>query len=50
VIVGRHYGLDGRPATLGEIGGDLHLSPERTRALRDEALRELAAALPAPAP
>jgi RNA polymerase primary sigma factor len=50
VIVGRHYGLDGSPATLAEIGCDLDLSPERTRALRDEALRELAAALPAPAP
>ena len=49
-IVDRHYGLDGREATLGEIGGDLQLSPERTRTLKDEALRELAAALPAAAP
>jgi RNA polymerase primary sigma factor len=49
-IVGRHYGLNGRAATLTEIGSDLDLSPERTRALKDEALRELAAALPVPAP
>jgi RNA polymerase primary sigma factor len=47
-IVGRHYGLDGRAATLTEIGSDLDLSPERTRALKDEALRELAVAVPAP--
>lgn len=44
-IVGRHFGLDGEPQTLTEIAGDLHLSPERTRALKDEALRELAGEL-----
>jgi RNA polymerase sigma factor (sigma-70 family) len=49
-ILKRHYGLVGPPATLNEISGDLRLSPERTRTLKDEALRELAAALPAPAP
>ena len=46
-IVKRHYGLDGTPETLVEIASDLHLSPERTRALKDEALRELAADLTA---
>ena len=44
-IVERHFGLTGRPETLNEIAGELHLSPERTRALKDEALRELAAQL-----
>ena len=47
-IVKRHYGIDGTPETLVEIASDLHLSPERTRALKDEALRELAADLTAP--
>ena len=44
-IVRRHFGLDGEPETLAEIAADLNLSPERTRALKDEALRELAGAL-----
>jgi RNA polymerase sigma factor (sigma-70 family) len=44
-IVSRHFGLDGKPETLTEIAGDLNLSPERTRALKDEALRELAGEL-----
>jgi RNA polymerase primary sigma factor len=44
-IVERHYGIDGAPETLNEIASDLHLSPGRTRALKDEALRELAAEL-----
>lgn len=45
-IVSRHFGLDGaRPQTLTEIADDLRLSPERTRALKDEALRELASEL-----
>ena len=48
-IVKRHYGIDGTPETLVEIAADLHLSPERTRALKDEALRELAADLTAAA-
>ena len=48
-IVKRHYGIDGTPETLVEIASDLHLSPERTRALKDEALRELAADLTAAA-
>jgi RNA polymerase primary sigma factor len=41
-IVSRHFGLRSEPETLTEIAEDLHLSPERTRALKDEALRELA--------
>jgi RNA polymerase sigma factor (sigma-70 family) len=44
-IVSRHFGFDGEPQTLSEIADDLHLSPERTRALKDEALRELAGEL-----
>ena len=48
-IVKRHYGIDGKPETLVEIASDLRLSPERTRALKDEALRELAADLTAAA-
>lgn len=44
-IVSRHFGLVGEPETLTEIAEDLHLSPERTRALKDEALRELAVEL-----
>jgi RNA polymerase sigma factor (sigma-70 family) len=44
-IVSRHFGLAGKPEALTEIADDLRLSPERTRALKDEALRELAVAL-----
>lgn len=44
-IVDRHFGLTGSPETLSDIAGDLHLSAERTRALKDEALHELAAEL-----
>ena len=49
VIVDRHFGLTGEPETLNVIARDLHLSPERTRALKDEALRQLAADLEATA-
>ena len=44
-IVRRHYGLNREPETLTEIAADLRLSPERTRALKDEALNELASDL-----
>jgi RNA polymerase sigma factor (sigma-70 family) len=44
-IVSRHFGLDGKPETLTEIADDLNLSPERTRTLKNEALRELAGEL-----
>ena len=46
-IVKRHYGIHGTPEMLVEIASDLHLSPEWTRVLKDEALRELAADLTA---
>jgi RNA polymerase primary sigma factor len=46
-IVRRHFGIGGDPETLTAIAADLRLSPERTRALKDEALRELAAGLDA---
>lgn len=46
-IVGRHFGLAGRPATLTEIGAEMHLSPERVRGLKDEALEDLASELAA---
>ncbi len=44
-ILERHFGIDREPETLAAIADDLRLSPERTRALEDEALRELAADL-----
>jgi RNA polymerase primary sigma factor len=44
-IVNRHFGFAGNPESLAEIADDLHLSPERTRAIKDEALRELAVEL-----
>jgi RNA polymerase primary sigma factor len=44
-IVNRHFGFAGNPESLAEIADDLHLSPERTRAIEDEALRELAVEL-----
>jgi RNA polymerase primary sigma factor len=46
-IVTRHFGIGGEPETLAAIAADMRLSPERTRALKDEALRELAAELAA---
>ena len=44
-IIRRHFGLGGSAESLAEIASDLDLSPERTRALKDEALRDLARAL-----
>lgn len=44
-IVSRHFGIDREPETLSTIAADLHLSPARTRALEDQALRELATTL-----
>lgn len=44
-ILMRHFGIDGEPETLSAIATDLRLSPERTRALKNEALRELASDL-----
>jgi RNA polymerase sigma factor (sigma-70 family) len=44
-IISRHFGFAGKPETLADIADDLHFSPARTRALKDEALRELAVEL-----
>lgn len=44
-VVNRHFGFAGNAESLVEIAQDLHLSPERTRAIKDEALRELAVEL-----
>src|SRR5512133_983842 len=44
-ILKRHYGIDREPETLTPIAADLRLSPERTRALKDEALQKLASEL-----
>ncbi len=46
-IVRRHFGIGVDPEPLTAIAADLRLSPERTRALKDEALSELAAGLDA---
>jgi RNA polymerase primary sigma factor len=40
-VVSRHYGLDQPEASLTEIAADLHLSPQRTRAIENDALYEL---------
>lgn len=43
-VIRRYYGLDGRePETLTRIGAELGVSRERASALRDRALRRLAA-------
>jgi DNA-directed RNA polymerase sigma subunit (sigma70/sigma32) len=39
--VSRHYGLDEPRASLTEIAAELHLSPQRTRAIENDALSEL---------
>jgi RNA polymerase sigma factor (sigma-70 family) len=44
-IVSRHFGIGRRPETLRRIAADLELSPARTKTLKDDALRELAAVL-----
>jgi len=44
-IVERYFGIDRRSETLTEIAADLHLSPTWTRALKDNAVRELASDL-----
>lgn len=46
-ILRRHYGIDAAPESLNKIAAALHLSPERTRALKEEALREIAGELTA---
>lgn len=44
-ILKRHFGIDRDPETLVKIAADLRLSRARTRALKDEALRELRSTL-----
>lgn len=44
-IVARHFGIDRPPETVTQIAADLELSPSRTRALKDAALRELSVEL-----
>jgi RNA polymerase primary sigma factor len=46
-VVTRHYGLDRPQASITEIASELHLSPQRTRAIENDALCELRAALEA---
>jgi RNA polymerase sigma factor (sigma-70 family) len=40
-VISRYYGLSRAPESLVEIGTELHVSPERARAIRNEALRDL---------
>jgi RNA polymerase primary sigma factor len=46
-VVTRHYGLDRPQASIAEIASELHLSPQRTRAIENDALCELRDALEA---
>jgi RNA polymerase sigma factor (sigma-70 family) len=41
LVVCRHYGLGGPEESLVDIASELHVSPQRTRALEQEALAEL---------
>jgi RNA polymerase primary sigma factor len=40
-VISRYYGLADRPESLVEIGTELHVSPERARAIRNDALHDL---------
>jgi DNA-directed RNA polymerase sigma subunit (sigma70/sigma32) len=40
-VVSRHFGLDQPQASIPEIAAELHLSPQRTRAIENDALSEL---------
>jgi RNA polymerase sigma factor (sigma-70 family) len=42
LVVTHHFGLGHVPETLADVGRELHLSPQRTRALEQDALRRLA--------
>jgi DNA-directed RNA polymerase sigma subunit (sigma70/sigma32) len=44
-VVARHFGLDGDPQSLAEVAAALELSPQRTRAIEQDALEELATRL-----
>jgi RNA polymerase sigma factor (sigma-70 family) len=40
-IVRGRYGMDGERRSLGELGAELHVSPERIRQIEREAMRKL---------
>ena len=42
IVVTHHFGLGHVPETLADVGRELHLSPQRTRALEQDAFRRLA--------
>jgi DNA-directed RNA polymerase sigma subunit (sigma70/sigma32) len=44
-VVRNHFGLGQAEEPLGEVATELHLSPQRTRALEHDALYELRASL-----
>jgi RNA polymerase primary sigma factor len=44
-VISRYFGLAGDGANLGEIGAELDISQQRARAIRDDALHDLASAL-----
>jgi RNA polymerase primary sigma factor len=41
-VITRHFGFDGEAASIGEIAAEIHVSPQRARAIERAALRELA--------
>jgi RNA polymerase sigma factor (sigma-70 family) len=45
LVITRHFGLSGDSQTLADVASELHLSPQRTRAIEQDALYELAADL-----
>jgi len=47
LVISRHFGLDGDPETLAEVGEELHVSAQRARAIEQEALYDLATDLEA---
>lgn len=44
-VIEAHFGLDGEPRTLAQVGAALHVSPARVRAIEREALHDLAVEL-----
>lgn len=44
-VIDAHFGLDGEPRTLAQVGAALHVSPARVRAIEREALHDLAVEL-----
>ncbi len=44
-VIERHYGLHGDPETLGALAAELNVSRQRTQALRNQGLSDLAAEL-----